>query len=343
MVTHPSAMILYGFETHQRIDRGETGVFRKELIHTETRVPLSIVRKRLASKGQERLPAVLLVHGFGQNRYAWHLPSRSFSNYLAMRGFDVFNLDLRGHGRSRLLSRARAERIRDYSAEDIPAAIEEIDRCTGNAPLYLVGHSLGGLIGYSCAPSLSRRLDGLVTIGSPFHFTKGSRTLGSIAMMLKAQQKLGFEWADVPLAIGAVGSVLRSVRVIADSKWYPIPLRGFSVGSLEPLVLDEHFRLAFDWAGLGVLVEMFSRPAFGKGSETVDRFEDLNIPLLVIAGTKDDLAGPKAVRPAFDRSRSTDKTYREFDLGHIDILVGREAPLTVWPAVGDWIAARAKV
>ena len=60
---------------------------------------LALVRKRLP--GLEPRAAVVLLHGFGQNRYTWHLDSRSFSAYLAGRGLDVFNLELRGHGRSR--------------------------------------------------------------------------------------------------------------------------------------------------------------------------------------------------------------------------------------------------
>ena len=59
---------------------------------------------------------ILLVHGFGQNRYAWHLPARSFANHLATAGFDVYNLDLRGHGRSRHFGAARCRGIEDYAA-----------------------------------------------------------------------------------------------------------------------------------------------------------------------------------------------------------------------------------
>ena len=46
--------------------------------------PLGMVRKRQVS-GQTRA-AVLLVHGFGQNRYVWHCTKRSFSTYLAAEG-----------------------------------------------------------------------------------------------------------------------------------------------------------------------------------------------------------------------------------------------------------------
>src|SRR5690242_2070762 len=53
-------------------------------------VPLAMVRKRSAAcaGGGRTLAPVVLIHGYGQNRYAWHLPARSFSNYLARAGFD---------------------------------------------------------------------------------------------------------------------------------------------------------------------------------------------------------------------------------------------------------------
>jgi hypothetical protein len=61
----------------------------------------------------------------------------------------------------------------------------------------------------------------------------------------------------------------------------------------------------------------------------------------VIAGTKDDLAPAAGVRPGFERSRARDKTYRAMPFGHIDLLVGRDAPLMTWQALGSWLATRA--
>src|SRR5688572_30061760 len=110
-----------------------------------------MVRKRLADNGGGSRAPVLLVHGYGQNRYAWHLPARSLSNYLARAGFDVFNLDLRGHGRSRHLGARRPSNVVEFAREDVPAALEEVARHSGNRPIWYVGHSLGGLVGYASA------------------------------------------------------------------------------------------------------------------------------------------------------------------------------------------------
>jgi alpha-beta hydrolase superfamily lysophospholipase len=133
-----------------------------------------MVRKRLAgSEGATKAP-VLLVHGFGQNRYAWHLPSRSLANHLARAGYDVYNLDLRGHGRSRHLGAKRSRGVEDYVREDLPTAVDEVQAISGGRPVYLVGHSLGGLVSYAAAPALGKAVAGIVSIGAPYHFTRGS-------------------------------------------------------------------------------------------------------------------------------------------------------------------------
>src|SRR3954467_9950183 len=141
-------MILNRTQVEQTIDRDQRALFTKELVLLRARsksgseIPLAMVRKRRASAGETRAP-VLLIHGYGQNRYAWHLPSRSFSNHLAQAGFDVFNLDLRGHGRSRHLGAHRPTHVTDYVSEDVPAAVEEVQRISGQRPVYYVGHSMG--------------------------------------------------------------------------------------------------------------------------------------------------------------------------------------------------------
>ena len=339
-------MILHGRTLDQVIDGHDQGTFLKEIVATEGPVPLAMVRKRWAANdGGTRAP-VLLVHGFGQNRYAWHLPSRSLANHLVREGFDVFNLDLRGHGRSRALSRRRARGVECYVREDLPSAIEEVQRLSGGRPVWVVGHSLGGLITYAAAPALDGAIAGIASIGSPYHFTRGSFSLRGIAMFMRALSAARVKPGNLALTIRPIGAVMRTFRAVAEHPLYPIPLRGWHAGSLEPHVLDEHLRLAFDNAGLGEILDMFDwanqRRFGGQGTDYVDRFEKLALPLLVVSGSNDDLAPPASVRPAFVRSRSPDKTYRSFALGHIDLLVGRDAPKVVWPLVSGWVGARLK-
>ena len=341
-------MIVHGRVVEQAIDRGQRGSFVKELVVTGGKVPLSIVRKRSAdhARGGGTSAPVLLIHGFGQNRYAWHLPSRSLANALARSGYDVFNLDLRGHGRSRELSSSRAECLDDYIGEDLPRAIEEVQHHSGARDVFLVGHSLGGLVSYAAAPDLTGAVAGIATLGAPYHFTRGSAPLQALALLVKGLGAVNLRPHKVPLAVGAIGSMLRTLRPVAETPLYPIPVRGWHKGALEPEVLEEHLRLAFDRAILGELMEMLEwandRRFGGRASDRGERFEGLDVPLLVVAGKHDDLAPETSVRPGFDRSRSTDKTYRAVEAGHIDILVGRDAPRGVWQIVDRWIGQRVK-
>jgi polyhydroxyalkanoate synthase subunit PhaC len=72
-----------------------------------------------------------------------------------------------------------------------------------------------------------------------------------------------------------------------------------------------------------------------------ESFEAMNRPLLVIAGTADDLAPPASVEPAYERSSSSDKTYRAFPQGHIDLIMGRGATRIIWPLIERWVTRRA--
>jgi pimeloyl-ACP methyl ester carboxylesterase len=276
------------------IDRGERGSFRKEILITPGKVPLAIVRKRWAATLDETKAPVLLIHGFGQNRYAWHLPSRSPANHLARAGFDVYNLDLRS---------------------------------------------------YAAAPQLDGAIAGIVSIGSPYHFTRGSVPLTAMSYFLQVVSRAGIAPYNAPIPVGVWGRVMRSTSRLAESRVSPLPIRGWHAGAMEPHVLDEHLRLAFDRAGLVEALEMFTwardKRFFGAASDCADRFARLDVPLLVIAGANDDLAPPASVRPGFVASQSRDKTYQVLPLGHIDLLVGKDAPLMTWPLVTRWLTERA--
>jgi polyhydroxyalkanoate synthase subunit PhaC len=344
-------LILHGRIVEQVIDRGERGSFLKEFVVTTLdprargKVPLAMVRKRWAgNEGGTRAP-VLLVHGFGQNRYAWHLPSRSLANHLARAGFDVFNLDLRGHGRSRHLGAHRSRGVEDYVLEDLPSAVAEVRALSGDRPVWLVGHSLGGLVSYAAAPSLDGAVAGIAGIGSPYHFTRGSISLSAIALFVQALAMARVPVPNVAIAVNTIGTVMRRLRRFAESPVYPLPLRGWHAGALEPHILDEHLRLAFDRAGIGEMIDMFGWAAHkrfgGPHRDYSAGFERLQLPLLVISGENDDLAPPASVRPAFERSRTRDKTYRILPLGHIDLIVGRDAPHLTWPLLTSWLGKRA--
>jgi pimeloyl-ACP methyl ester carboxylesterase len=346
-------MILSQKVIEQSVDRADKGRFVKEYVLVDGPVPLSMVRKRAATRSGDpggTRGTVVLIHGYGQNRYAWHLPQRSVTNFLARAGYDVFNLELRGHGRSAHLGARRPMTPAEYVREDVPAALEEVLSLTGGRPAFLVGHSLGGLVSYAVAARSRGAVAGVTSIGSPYHFTRGARGLHRLGMLLLAvDRKVEIFGGDPAMELHLVGELVRNFRAFVESPLYPLPFRGYYPDNTEADILSAHMALAMDMGSIRVIREMFRAAELRDGRVDVPggiegfgaAFEALrDLPLLVIAGTKDDLAPPEGVRTAFDRSRSLDKTYRAVPAGHLDLLVGRDAPRTTWAILEAWLERR---
>jgi polyhydroxyalkanoate synthase subunit PhaC len=364
-------MILQTEIVEQAIDGKRRGRFVKDVIASrDGTFPIGMVRKRLVAAqgatvananghGSVRsgsMPvetaepcrgAVLLIHGFGQNRYTWHTSRRSFANFLAAEGFDVFNLDLRGRGRSRRFGALQDTIIDDYIREDVPAAIRTVLRVSGQKQVFLVGHSMGGIISYAVAGSTMRdEVAGVVSFGSPYRFGLGSRFLAVAGPLLYAARLTGIFDRNPPIPIRLIGRHMSRHGWLWDNPLVWLPLRPWHPKSMEPEILAENLSAAFEHTRIAIALGLV-----GLGSESALKshdglndyglaFELAEKPLLVIAGSRDALAPPASVRPVYDRSRSYDKTFREFPLGHIDLVLGRVAPHTVWPLVRTWLTAR---
>lgn len=364
-------MILQTEIVEQAIDGKRRGRFVKDVIASrDGTFPIGMVRKRLVApqptpvvhgngQGSVRsgsMPvetaapcrgALLLVHGFGQNRYTWHTSRRSFSNFLAAEGFDVFNLDLRGRGRSRRFGALHDTIIDDYIREDVPAAIRTVLRVSGQKQVFLIGHSMGGIISYAVAGSTMRdEVAGVVSFGSPYRFGLGSRFLAIAGPVLYAARLTGIFDRNPPIPIRLIGRHMSRHGWLWDNPLVWLPLRPWHPKSMEPEILAENLSAAFEHTRIAIALGLV-----GLGSESALKshdglndyglaFELADKPLLVIAGSRDALAPPASVKPVYERSRSNDKTFREFPLGHIDLVLGRVAPYTVWPLVRTWLTAR---
>lgn len=329
----------------QRVTPGRIRWFKKEVFEVRGPEPLAVVRKRRADG--DTLAPVVLVHGFGQNRYAWHMPERSFANYLADLGFDVFNVDLRGHGRSAEIGSARSRGVDDYIQGDLPAIITDVLARSGFDRTFLLGHSLGGLCAAAAAARMPEQVAGVVTIGSPHalgrgHFVLGTglrllhHTLGSVGVFRGSQRRF---------PVDLIGKALHATRFAFDSRFAPIPVRGWHPGSFDEGELASYVR-SFDAESFSTVDDLIVLAATGELRSRIDNtsytrvIEQSTLPLLAVCGNFDLLANPGAVKPLFERSRSRDKTYVKVDAGHGDLLVGRQAPEDVWPVVAHWLKAR---
>ena len=326
------------FEAVQLSDAGEV----EQVIHGERKIHLhkerwlideriSLVRKYAAIGG----PPVVLVHGFAQNRYSWHASRRSFSAYLASLGYDVYNLELRGHGNSR--AGLRPERFDDY--------LEDVARVAGliGEPAFWIGHSLGGAVVYAAATRVPMR--GVVGIGALFRFAQANRALN---LLCKLSNLLG-ERASVggiSIRTRLAGRLMSRLYSVSDIAGYAFPISGWAPGSMEPDLLAERLERGFDWTSIQVWLDM-ARWGSSGAFDHEEAWRRTQVPVFVIAGDYDHLMLPEDARVAYDLAGGEDRLFQVFDLhdtgfhwGHLDLILGHQAPRFVWAAISDWLRER---
>ncbi len=137
---------------------------------------------RLACRRHEQrgAPPVLLIHGLAVNVDVWDAPPvdatgysyRSLASLLRDAGYDVWLLNLRGHGAPHLHSEPPVGQ-RDWCVDhfllyDVPAAVEYVIHATGRFPV-VIGNSMGAmcLAAYLCGATRSRTDEGEQIIIDP--------------------------------------------------------------------------------------------------------------------------------------------------------------------------------
>ncbi len=317
-----------------------------EVVHLDERVtvvrewhevegPVAVERTVLP-EGPTRAP-VILVHGFAQNRFSWHVSGRSLCAWLAARGHDVLNVELRGHGLSREWGAGNAFEFHEY-VEDVCRVVERCDERP-----FLVGHSLGGAVGIGVSTEVALR--GLVHLAGVYTFATRNRTLRGIARLTLAAEP-ALRAAPLRMRTRWAGDLIARLYAVTDIAGYGAPIAGWVPDSMERELLEERLTLGFDWTSVEVWLQM-SRWALGEPLQYRQAFAEVDVPLLVVVGDHDPLVRPADARNCFEGSGSTDKTLLLFDAfehqvhwGHVDLILGRTAPEEVWPRLGAWLAER---
>jgi len=161
-------------------------------------------------------PPVLMLHGAIENGRIFYSESgKGLAPYLARNGYDVYVIDLRGHGKSTPpIDSSSGFGQSESITEDIPACIEAVRKLRGNIPQYWVAHSWGGVLFSSLLarfPEYAKLVRSLVYFGS-----KRTIRVWNIHRILKVS--LIWIWV-CPLACRIAGYLpARQLRIGSDSE-----------------------------------------------------------------------------------------------------------------------------
>ncbi len=296
---------------------------------------------------------VLLCHGLSSNRWNLDGPGRfSLARYLFARGYDAWVVELRGAGHStrpRLWNGKRyAWTFEDYVQHDGPAALRTVLRHTAATRVHWVGHSMGGMVAYALLMTpVADKIASAVTIGSPTMSDVGHPLLD---LGIPYRGLLDYLPARLPL-----GAMMRLA-----APWAPILLRAFSStiadlgwreGNVDGPLLRALMLTAVDDIPTSLLRE------FARWYETkhmrdryrifdfTDHLERITTPVLVIAGSRDELTPIRDLRRVYERLASVHKEFRVIgraqgfsnDYSHVDLVLGLRAPDEVYPIVHAWL------
>lgn len=221
---------------------------------------------------------VALVHGIYEHagRYA-HV-----AQHLTEAGFAVHAIDLRGHGKSHG-PRGFVKKFDEF-LDDAAFLLDRVATHHAGVPVYLMGHSLGGLICTLLTLERGPTIEGLI-LSSPAlalpHETAPPLLQTATAFLGKTVPKFALKRLDP-------GGICSDPAVVQAYERDPLVFHGKAAAGTGAALLDG-IRRSFP------------------------RLEEITVPFLAFHGTSDrivDIAGTEAL---YKRSRSSDKTFETFE------------------------------
>jgi len=249
---------------------------------------------------------VVIVHGYGEHGGRYERLAVALANHR----YAVIAPDHRGHGRSegRPISVASFD---DY-VDDLHRLLERGGAGAGGGrdalPLFMLGHSMGGLIALAFALRHERELAGLI--------------LSAPAVIRPA---------DVSPSTIRAGRILARIAPEMGTVRLPVHLISrdpavVSAYNQDPLVHRRRLRARLGAEMLRV-IELVGA-----------RLSDLHLPALMVQGTEDGVVDPAAARFVYDRLGSSDRTLHEY-LGLYHEVFNEPEHERVTGDVLTWLAA----
>ena len=237
-------------------------------------VSIHVMRKYM--DGGKKVP-VLLVHALFGNAQTWDFPGRSVMDYLALRGYDVYALDLRGMGQSYRPTNYFTIGVLDR-VHDVAVVAGHILETTGRKPV-IAGWSLGGFLTGLVAAHMPDLVGGVGLFGVP-----------------------GESFYLPPELISLIKDVIAS----GADRYLPSPVVLFAIAfGLDPItgkptISDEAFQThvsSGEADSVRVVLEGLSQEFV---QAVISAWPMIDVPALVVDGALDILVGAERAQALFD-------------------------------------------
>lgn len=261
---------------------------------------LKIFTRSWKPEGKPR-GVVVIVHGFNSHsgQYLW------VGEQFAAQGLAVYALDLRGRGRSEG-ERYYVEQMEDY-VEDVQTLVKTAKAENPNLPVFVLGHSAGGVI--SCHYMLSHQ----------------SEVNGFVC------ESFAFE-LPVP---DIVLSFLKGISYITPhTHVFSLKNKDFSRDSAVVESMNND-----------VLIKGESQPAqtgkvlINASRQLREDAPQITLPVLILHGTEDKATSPSGSQHFYENVGSADKTLKLYE-GHFHDLLNDIDKEIVMADIQSWIDER---
>lgn len=247
---------------------------------------------------------ILLVHGFGEHSGRYE----ALVAHLLGRGYAVTTYDHRGHGKSAGLY-GHVDRFSQYE-EDLDFMVSTIVARNGANKLFLIGHSMGGLVVLRYLSKQPQAISGAAL----------SAPLVEIAAKVPAHK----------LLIAKVSAALAPRLRMANE--------------INPAVLSRDAEIGRAYAADPLVGKLVSTRWFVEALKAMDELKrkaaQITTPVLVMHGGEDRLANVEATRNLFASLGSTDKRLKIFE-GYYHELFNEPEKQEIYERVSDWLELRA--
>lgn len=249
------------------------------------------------------LAEVILAHGFGEHsgRYG------ALTEHLILNRYSVISYDHGGHGLSDGLP-GHVESFDEYE-DDLDKIVNSI-RARGHNRLFLIAHSMGGLIALRYVARKNSELAGVVV----------SAPLIEVAVPVPAHK----------LLIAKVGARM-APRLRLDNE-------------IDPALLSRDPEVGRAYANDPLVNRKVSMKWFAEATRAMHELAGsaprITTPILVMHGTEDKLASVDATKRLFERIGSSDKELVIYP-GFYHELFNEPEKQEIFDRVTDWLDTRA--